>query len=112
MIIPNGHYVLVKPVDVSETDETYKKVKAIGLELPEDLMRRENQATNIGVLVGIGPDAWKAFGSEEPWAKEGDRVYYPKHTGNRLVDPDTGIEYLLMTDERIIANYEKVENNE
>ena len=105
MITPNGHYVLIRPEDIMETDETWKKAKSIGLEMPGDLMKREQAATTIGTLVAIGPDAWIAFNSKEPWAKVGDKVYYPRHTGNNLTDPETGLEYLLMTDERVIATY-------
>ena len=107
MISPNGHYVLIKPDDVTEMDSTLKGAKEAGLHIPEEILNQEQGATVIGTLVAIGPDAWVAFKSKDPWAEVGQRVYYPRHTGNKLKDPDTGIEYLLMTDERVIANYYK-----
>lgn len=105
MISPNGHYVLIEAEDITETDEVLKKAKEAGIYIQEDELKREQAATTIGKLVAIGPQAWLAFEDGTPWAKVGDKVFYPRHTGNLLKDPDTGKEYVLMSDERVIATY-------
>jgi len=107
MIKANGHYVLIKPQDITETDAKLKGAKEAGIYIPEDQIYREQEAANIGTLVDIGPDAWDAFGSDSPWAEVGDIVYFPRHTGNTVQDQDTEEKFIIMTDERVIATYKR-----
>lgn len=107
MIEPTGHYVLILPDDVTETDETLKGAKEAGIYIPEDDLKREQAATVRGTIVAIGPQAWLAFEDGTPWASVGDKVYYPRHSNNTLRDPDDGKLYFLLTDEKVFAKYKE-----
>ena len=105
--VVTGHYVAIKP------DEVKKKSDA-GLVLPEEYdlnhRSRAEAATTIGTVVSIGPDAWRAFGSEKPWARLGDRVVYVKHVSKIVEDKDDlddeghPKKLFIMTDENVIWN--------
>jgi len=65
-----------------------------------------------GTVVGIGQDAWKAFGSEKPWTEIGKRVYFKRHVADRIENEHEIVdgkpqEYFLMLDENILANIEE-----
>lgn len=107
MIKPTGHYVLVLPDDVTDTDETYSRAKRSGIILNEDLLNREQAASVRGTLAAVGPQAWKAFEDGVPWAEIGDKVYFPRHNNHSLKDPDTGKTYFLLSDDKILAHYKE-----
>jgi len=94
-IEPAGHRVIVKPDPLEE-------VSAGGIVLAhgEDKKRKE-QAQHTGILVAIGPNAWKAYDEGIPWAQLGERVYFAKY-GGFLIEED-GIQYRLLNDEDITA---------
>ncbi len=94
-IKPVGFRVLVKPDPIEE-----KTQSGIVLAVDEKL---EKGARITGVVVGIGPDAFKAFKASEPWFKVGDRVYYAKYAGKGITDRTTKEEYVVLNDEDIVA---------
>lgn len=97
-IKPVGHRILVK-CDTAELETEW------GFQVVTD-KRLENAAVTSGVLVGVGSQAWKAFGPNftgEPWAQVGDRVFFAQYSGKTVIDPDTGEEYKLMNDDDITA---------
>ncbi len=105
---PNGHYIIIKAADVTETDEVLRGAKEAGIILQEEELNREQASSTVGTLISVGDQAWLAFGPNndgKPWAEVGDKVCYPRHTGNTIKDPETGEEYILMTDERVLATY-------
>jgi co-chaperonin GroES (HSP10) len=106
MIIPMTYKVLVRP-DELDRDPVYKSAQAAGI-LIHDSEAKEiaKMAMDSGVVVSIGPTAFKAYYSEagvEPLnvLREGDRVGYAKYAGKAQVDPEDGIKYLLLADEDI-----------
>ena len=94
-IKPCSYHVLVRPDTVAERQGV--------LYLPQTTREREQFAQVFGEIVAIGPTAWKAFDSGEPWAKIGDRVSYAKYGGALLKDPETGEHYRLLLDKDIVA---------
>lgn len=97
MIRPLGHRILV------QADEVETKTKS-GLVLALD-EKLEAGAKVTGTVIAIGPTAYTHpdLGAEpvlepetrrvirykaNPWCKVGDRVYWAKYAGKRVVDPD------------------------
>ena len=102
-LVPAGFRVLVLPDQLEEMSKG-------GIILARLEERLHRQAQQTGVVVAIGPTAWKGFDEGEPWAKEGDRVVYSKFGGRTVVDPDEPeTEYILLNDEDILATLEKVD---
>jgi len=93
MIKPCGHRVLVRPDEVAD--------KRGHLYVPASTREREQYAQIFGTVVEIGPNAWKAFDSGEPWCKVGDRVAIAKYGGFVIEDPETKEQFRLLNDEDI-----------
>lgn len=100
-----GPRVLVKPYKLEETDEVYKKVKSAGLYVPDfDEKRREQAAIDKGVVISVGPLAYKDWGEGEAWCKEGDEVMWARHAGKTVeYDTVTGDRLVILNDEDIIC---------
>lgn len=90
-----GHRVLLKPdIAPAETES--------GIYIGHtDTYQREQGATQIGIIVGIGPNAWLDFKPGTPWAKVGDKVYYAKYAGKEIKDKNGEIEYVIINDEDV-----------
>jgi len=73
------------------------------LYLPQSSRDREQYAMTFGVVVAIGPTAWKAFDDGKPWCKVGDRVSYAKYGGFVIEDPESKEHFRLLNDEDVIA---------
>lgn len=108
MIKPLGHRILIKV-------ETVEKTTDSGIfMMSNDTLRLEQAACSIGTLVDYGDQAWRAFSVDftgPPWCKIGDRVYFSRHAGARIDDPETGEGYILMNDEDICAVITGEEND-
>jgi len=85
-IKPTGHHVIVKPDPVEEYSEG-------GIKLVTN-ERAEKAARIRGTIVSVGPYAWAD--DPEPWAKEGDYVYYAKYAGKQITDPSKDDEELVL----------------
>jgi chaperonin GroES len=94
-IDPAGHRVIIKPDPVEEVSKG-----GIVLAHGADKKRKES-GQHIGVLVKIGPTAWKAFDNGEPWAHVGDHVYFAKYGGYEI--EHNGETYRVMNDEDVTA---------
>lgn len=94
MIIPAGHKVMIKPKEVA------KYSGAIELVIDED---RERAATTEGEIVGIGETAYMKVDDGRPWVKIGDKVLYAKYAGVLAVDPDDGVQYVVVHDIDIVC---------
>jgi co-chaperonin GroES (HSP10) len=93
-----GHRVLIKP-DALETKTESGIIINYG-----DMEKRHAEATTKGVVVQVGPLAWKdaAFRPDlpewKPWCKPGDEVIYAKFSGKFVKDPETEEELYLTND--------------
>lgn len=111
-ITPRGNRVLVLP------DELEEKVGVI--EVPENIRDQHAMAQTTGVLIAVGPDAWrhtteityrmidgqwrpfekKVIGYSEPFAEVGQRVVFAKYGGLDVKGED-GKKYRILNDEDI-----------
>lgn len=96
---PVEYKVLVKPDDIRETDETYRRAKAAGLELIETVSEREQMSQVKGVLVAIGGNAFEGWHGKP---LVGERVMIGKYVGLLVTGAD-GREYRLCNDKDIAA---------
>lgn len=123
MISPAGHRVIVEPKlpdGMTIDDEGNLVSKSSGIVMGSVESRREQDSQIMGKVVGIGPTAFKGIGAIEkhtkdgdvtiveaigaPWCKLGDLVYYAKHVGLRVVDPDSPQRILyLIHDKDVLA---------
>jgi co-chaperonin GroES (HSP10) len=92
-----------------------------GIAIPKSITDKHKFLTTDGVVVAIGPDAWKAFRqvddtgklvNGQPWAKIGDRVTYSKNAGKFVKNTETGEEFVVMNDEDIVLVHGEEEISE
>lgn len=104
MIKVCGHRLLVKPYKQVEVDEIMKKHKDFlnQLEIINPNRAREDASVDRGVVVDIGPTAWKDFNSQ-PWCKIGDEIVFAKFAGKVVEDPETEDTYFILNDEDVCA---------
>jgi co-chaperonin GroES (HSP10) len=113
---PVGHRVMVRPSKIEEEqllDDDLPGLKSKGfiINKPDGQHRRDAAGTDSGVVVAVGPSAWKlaqyGYGDEgwTPWAKVGDRVVFGRYAGKLLKDPETGEEdvFMIINDDDIQA---------
>lgn len=62
-----------------------------------------------GTVFLFGPQAWKAFGCDEPPVKVGDKVYYAKYGAKVLRDEETKELYVICNDEDVLVGYTEKE---
>ena len=89
-----GHRVLLKPYLPKDTTDGGIYVGHT------DTHKREQGATTIGIIVGIGPNAWLDFKPGTPWAEIGDRVYFAKYAGKE-VRAGNEKTYVIINDEDV-----------
>lgn len=110
MFHPCGHRVIVRRDHVKETYGD----SGIIIAVDESAKKMEKANVQTGVVVAVGPDAWKAFrmldenGKEvngKSWAKPGDYVLYAKYAGRNVDDPFTPDEgdLIILNDEDILT---------
>lgn len=103
MLEPLGHRVIVE-CSIEEKSQG-------GVILARD-ERLAKASTEHGILVAIGPEAWKAHnrssGTTEPWAKVGDKVIFSKY-GGKVVEEDPIAQkdpkkyYMVMNDDDVLC---------
>lgn len=93
-IIPLMHRALVKPRQVETRT-------ASGIILTETLTRKEQAATDEGIILALGDTFGKDFGAET-LPKVGDKVYFAKYAG-KFIKNEEGEDLVLLNDEDIIA---------
>jgi chaperonin GroES len=102
-IEPEADFVLVLP-DQCETQS------AGGILLPEDVQERITAAAETGVIVAVGPEAWK-WNTDRSRRREsavpavGTRIYFARYSGQIQHGRD-GRTYRLMED-KVIAGVER-----
>ena len=85
----------------TEAPEVVKDEKGI---TPENLdSHKERLATVVGLVVALGPDAYKDFNKfpEGAWCKEGDWVIFGRYAGARF--QIEGGDMRLLNDDEILA---------
>lgn len=95
MIIPAGHKVLIKPLEVTTQTES-------GLFLAVDT-ERELHATTEGTIIALGDTAYLKVDDGRKWVKPGDKVLYAKYAGSMVKDPDTQEDFVVVHDVDIIC---------
>lgn len=103
MLLPCGHRILVEQEQYEEHDEVFKRARAAGIEISKDPKTRYQESVDIGIVLQVGPTAWKDFG-DSPWAAVGDKVYFAKHAGKQVEDPENKDKhYVILNDEDVVA---------
>ena len=103
MIKPLLHRILVKQDKLEEKDEAFASARRAGIMIADLEQKREQAAIDTGVVVDIGPTAFKDFGLAEPPFKIGDSIVYAKYGGKVIVDPETKEKYVALNDEDCIC---------
>jgi len=93
-IMPTGGHVLVLPDKVKEKTSG-------GIILPETIRDKEQAAATSGIIISIGPSAWKDLDDGKPWANVGERVSYARYAGVVMTGNDN--DYVLINDNDILA---------
>jgi chaperonin GroES len=95
-IEPLGYRIMLKPKDMEEVSKG-------GIVIPQTTVDRNKAATNEGTVVALGPDAYKEF--DTPWVEIGDEVLYSKYNGERLINPKTKEEVIMINDTDILCKW-------
>jgi co-chaperonin GroES (HSP10) len=98
MIHVTGCRVLVKPIELVEHDEVYKRSKAAGIALPELTERREQTQVDRGTVLQIGSSCAPAYIGD---VKIGDMIGYARFGGKYFKDGNEDL--LVLNDEDIIC---------
>lgn len=99
MIVPILHRLLIHPIQVEEANATFRKMKELGLAIPEsDTKKREQQAVEVGIVVAVGDTAFRDFNATVI-PVVGDKIYFAKYSGKAVKDEE--IEYVLINDEDV-----------
>lgn len=109
-LIPCGHRVLIRHDKLEDVDDTFRAAKAAGIEIPKEFkeIRLEQNAVDKGMVVSVGPTAWKDFGGTA-WCEVGDYIAFAKHAGKYIEDPETKEEFVLLNDEDVVCVIKKGE---
>ena len=100
MITPVWGRLVVKPNDITETDESLKRAKAFGFELPENKEKERLQHGQIeGELMAVGGNCFEDWKGKIP--EVGNTVIYDKFAG--FIKAIDGIEYRIISDTDILA---------
>lgn len=92
-----GFRILVRPDPIEEVTKG-----GIVLAVNEKL---ERGAQVTGVVLDVGPEAYRAFNKAagfddyRPWVKPGDHIYYARYAGKRITSD--GEELLFLNDEDV-----------
>src|SRR2546422_936111 len=102
MIQVVGCRILVKPIDLTEHDEFYKRAKAAKIELLDISERKEQINVDRGTVLQIGETAHQDYVGT---IKVGDKIGYAKFGGKFIKDADE--MYLVINDEDIICVFKE-----
>lgn len=100
---PILHRVLVKQDKLEDKDDAFKAARALGIVIADQEQKREQAAIDTGVVIEIGPTAFKDFGLDEFPIKVGQTIVYARYGGKAIVDPETKETFVALNDEDVIA---------
>ncbi len=111
-----GYRVLIQPIDATqgmesvETDkfETLNRIaREKGTEVAtksDNQQERESKGSDVGVVIDVGPFAYKAEHMMGDWCKAGDVVLFKRYEGHQFEwPPGSGVRYHLVNDEDIFG---------
>ena len=100
---PTGWRMLVLPFKMKD------KTKG-GVILAEDTLERQQVASQVGVVMAMGPQCYKDKERypEGPWCKEKDWVMFARYAGSRI--KIEGGEMRLLNDDEILATIDSPED--
>lgn len=105
------HRILIKRDVPEDTDAVKKKkdMERLGLTAPQSILDeidkqalRENASMDKGIVISIGPTAFKDYGIDCP-IKIGDYISFAKFGGKEITDPETQEVYVAINDEDVVA---------
>lgn len=102
MIIPVLHRLVIKPEKFEEIDSTIKKMKSLGLAVPDIDSYKTQASVDQGTVLAIGPTAFKDFGTDFAVAV-GDKIAYAKFAGKFIKDPTSDEDVLVINDEDVVC---------
>jgi co-chaperonin GroES (HSP10) len=103
MLIPTTHRIVVKQQLLENVSAEHKRATAIGLVLVDTAEKKREQAgVDQGVVVAIGPTAFKDFGVDCP-ISVGDNIAFAKYSGKVVTDPDDNKVYVILNDEDVVC---------
>lgn len=94
------YHILVKPDDIHEADEQFRRARAMGIEVVVD--KREQKAVEYGTVVSVGPTAFVEYGRDPTVLTGGDRISFARYSGKSIKDSD-GTEYLILNDQDVLC---------
>ena len=95
MIIPVLHRILIKQDKIEESNKDYLKMKQIGLVMPDlDDKKRAQASVDTGIVISVGPTAFRDFGSDSP-VKAGDHIAYAKFAGKFIVGISLRLRFII-----------------
>lgn len=97
-IYPQGHRLLVKPIEVEETTQSGIIINT------KELKDREDAANTTGDVICMGAECFDGYTTR--WCEVGDRVIFAKFAGLLYVGAD-GVSYRVINDEHIVATLDK-----
>lgn len=103
VIKPVLHRIIVKPDNIEDKDENFKRAKQAGIIIHRDERAREQAAVDTGIVLEVGATAFKDFGAETPPVVAGDRIVYARYAGKTIVDEATDEKFVALNDEDVIA---------
>lgn len=109
-IIPCGHRVLVKQLNLEVVDDVVKRAKQAGFILESDEQTRRQESMDMGEVIAIGPTAFKDFGGEA-WCQVGDIIAFAKYSGKLVQDQVTKEKYQVCNDEDIVCILKGIKND-
>lgn len=101
-IKPLIHRIVVKQDSLDSKDPAFAAARRAGIVVDFKEHDREQAAVDTGVVVSIGPTAFRDFNIEVP-IKVGDVVAFAKYGGKVLTDPADNVKYVALNDEDVIA---------
>ena len=102
MIKPVWGRLVVKPNDITETDEVLKRGKDAGFIIPESKEKERLQHGQVeGTLIAVGGNCFEDW--REPIPQVGDQVIYDKYAG--FIKEINDQEYRIISDTDILAIY-------
>lgn len=108
---PILHRIIVRQDKLDEKDSKFASARRAGIVVIEDEHKREQAAIDTGVVVEIGPTAFRDFGLDAPPIQVGDTVVFAKYAGKAVEDPTTQEKFVALNDEDIVCVVTKEPKN-
>ncbi len=110
MIEAAGYRILIKPIEaIVELEAAEASVAPTlheaGFQVKTAAQKdREERGENHGIVINLGPMAFKNLGGAENWCKEGDTIVFNRYAGTRVEHPPgSGVFYQIMNDEDVFG---------